>query len=161
MAKILFIPNLTGRVDPLAEQAIRELYRMVYAIKPGGTTVVNNTTQEGAKTTVLVSTSGGGGGGGGGSTILSLIQDFTLVAATTTNLVPTSPTTTGDLLGVWVKAKGKTALFTWGPGIKHAPVSLDWTTDTWTPFQFKARIDPNDGTLKWFYVGPQPVAGQA
>jgi len=86
--------------------------------------------------------------------------DVTLVAASTTTINPTAPTV-ASFLTVFVKAKGATALLAWGANTKWAPTEFTPDTDTWTVFNFNARIDPADSILKWFYIGPSPVTGQS
>lgn len=97
------------------------------------------------------------GGGGSGSTIATL--DITLTAASTVTINPTAPVAAGDVLSVFVKAKGTSALLAWGSRTKFAPTEFDSATDTWTVFNFVGRSDPDDSTLKWFYIGPQGVTG--
>lgn len=99
----------------------------------------------------------GPAGASGGSAI---VEDHVLASGGTTTITPASPSAIGNLLTVFVQAKGFTGILAWGTNTRWAPTELDTTNDTWTPFNFIARTDPNDSVIRWFWVGPGPVGGQ-
>lgn len=65
------------------------------------------------------------------------------------------PTDTGQLLYVFLRAAGPTALFTWGTMFRFASTEFDSTGGLITVFSFVSKVDAIDSTLKWWQTCAQ------
>lgn len=131
-----FVPNLTGRADPIVEQAIRDLYTRFYKFS-SPTTIINQAPQ--VKKTLIFPGGGSGSGGGGVGTVA-----FNAIAEGYAMFTVEDLTVTGAVTGIteidFVAAtldETDLALYGHETGIAQSP-AFDGTTD---PFYGKPTVN--------------------
>lgn len=83
------------------------------------------------------------------------VIEQSLAAGFTIPLNAADPTDTGQLLFVFLRAAGPTALFTWGAMFRFASTEFDSTGGLITVFSFVSKVDAIDSTLKWWQTCAQ------